>query len=54
MCPLSPECQPYPELHQKKSGRQGGEGGDSAPQLCTGVKAVGRADSGLSVPKEGL
>ena len=29
MCPHSPECQPYPGLHQKKRGQQS-KGGDPA------------------------
>lgn len=32
MCDPSPECQPYPVLHQKKRSQQV-EGGDSPPQL---------------------
>jgi len=35
MCSCSPEGQPYPGLHQEKHGQKG-EGGDSAPLLCSG------------------
>ena len=34
MCAHSPECQQYSGLHQKQHGQQG-EGGDSAPLLCS-------------------
>jgi len=40
MCPHSPESQPYPGLHPKKSGQQG-KGGDPAPLLCTGEASPG-------------
>ena len=40
MCLLSPESQPYPELHQKKQGQQGEEG-DSASLLCSGETSPG-------------
>ena len=35
MCTHSPEGQPYPGLHQEKSGQQV-KGGDSAPLVCSG------------------
>jgi len=40
MCPLSPESQPYPGLHQKPCDQQG-EGGDPAPLLCAGEASPG-------------
>ena len=35
MCARSPESQLYPRLHQNNRGQQG-EGGNSAPSLCSG------------------
>jgi len=40
MCVCNPKGQPYPGLHQKKRGHQG-EGGDSAPLLCSGETPPG-------------
>jgi len=40
MCARSPEGQLYPGLHQEKCGQQG-EGGDSAPLLCSGETPPG-------------
>jgi len=40
MCTHSPEGQPYPGLHPHQCGQQG-EGGDSAPLLCSGETPPG-------------
>ena len=40
MCAHSPECQPYPGLHQMQRSQQV-EGGDSAPLLCSGETPPG-------------
>ena len=40
MCTHSPEGQPYPGLHQNKSGQKV-EGGDSAPLLLSGETSPG-------------
>ena len=40
VCTCSPEGQLYPGLHQEKRGQQG-EGGDSAPLLCSGETPCG-------------
>jgi len=40
MCTYSPEGQLYPGLHQEKCDQEG-EGGDSAPLLCSHVTLTG-------------
>jgi len=51
MCTHSPEGQPYPGLHQNKSGQKV-EGGDSAPLLLSGETSPGVLRPALESPAQ--